>query len=74
MIAGAPELLMQIRMRAFRVMQDAGRELPLHVDRVYDLSDVVAAALIATGAAEPVRATLLEVKPFPVPERKGRRA
>ena len=44
---------MLIRMRAYRVMQDAGRERPLNVDEVYDLPDVLAHAFIATGVASP---------------------
>lgn len=45
---------MQIRMLIPRVMQDAGRELQLHVGKVYELPTVVAQALVATGAAERV--------------------
>jgi hypothetical protein len=44
----------QIRIVIPRVMQDAGRELQLHVGKVYDLPAVVGQALIATGAAERV--------------------
>jgi hypothetical protein len=43
---------MKIRMRLQRVMQDIGRERPLVAGEVYDLTDRVARALIATGAAE----------------------
>lgn len=38
-------------MLAQRVMQEAGQERPLTAGCVYDLPDVVGAALIATGVA-----------------------
>ena len=42
---------MRVIMRLARVWQDGGRERPLDVGQTYDLPDVVANALIATGAA-----------------------
>lgn len=47
---------MLIRMTRQRVIQDAGQERPLVIGGEYDLSDVIASAFIATGAAERVRA------------------
>jgi hypothetical protein len=58
---------------------DAGYERPLDAEQVYELSDVVARALIATGAAvaedvleETAVMDVLETKPMRVPETKVR--
>lgn len=42
-------------MLAPRVIQDCGREKPLAMGEDYDLPDVVASALVATGVAQRVR-------------------
>lgn len=66
-----------------RVWQDVGVERRLEVGSTYNLPDVVATALIATGAAvharatEPQRETSMEPperKPIAPPERKADRA
>jgi hypothetical protein len=67
---------MQVRMCAFRVMQEAGRGLPLHIGEVYDLADVVAPWVIAPGVAEHLVAWVSgpdELKPAMVPETGRRR-
>lgn len=42
---------MRVEMRRSRVWQDAGTEVQLDFGRQYELPDLVAAALIASGAA-----------------------
>jgi hypothetical protein len=69
---------MRVRMQRARVLQDAGKELPLDLGQVYDLAPAVALSLIATGAAEVVAETAAvvaapETKPMRAPETKGRR-
>lgn len=64
---------MLIRMRAPRVLQDAGQETPLNVDQVYDLPDVIAGALIATGVAMREPHDAREIAAVAVPERKAKR-
>lgn len=46
---------MRVRMLIARSLQEAGCERPLSADREYDLSEVVAISLVATGAAKAVR-------------------
>lgn len=58
-----------------RLLMDAGFERPLDVDQVYELPDVVARALIATGAAVVIEVTAAappETKPMRAPETKTR--
>jgi hypothetical protein len=64
-------------MTRYRTLQDAGREQPLSVGEDYDLSDLVAQSLIATGAAVCLEArhpVVPEAKPMAPPERKKRSA
>lgn len=42
---------MRVRMTRTRMFLDAGRERPLDIGSVYDLPQIVAESLIATGAA-----------------------
>jgi hypothetical protein len=68
---------MRVRMLRARVLQDAGKELPLDQGKVYDLVPAVALPLVATGAAEiadvAIVASAPETKPMRAPETKGRR-
>jgi hypothetical protein len=69
---------MEVLMVLSREWQDRGRAHPLDVGQVYDVPDVVGAALIAEGAARlPSDEDRLvrppETKPMAPPETKGPR-
>jgi len=63
---------MLVLMRISRAWQHAGREEVLQIGQAYDLPDVVARDLLASGAASQP-ADLREVKPAAAHETKGRR-
>lgn len=60
---------MKIRMLRTESLQHAGQQLPLTAGEVYDLSDVIARALVADGLAVACE-LVLETKQEP---KKGRR-
>jgi hypothetical protein len=70
---------MRVRMIRPRRFMDAGLERPLDAGASYDLADVVARSLIATGAAvadadaEAAAVAPPETKPFLPPETKHAR-
>lgn len=69
---------MRIRMLRARVLSDAGIERPLDLGQEYDLPQIVAESLIATGAAEESEdvfeesreAVAPEIRPMRPPETK----
>lgn len=46
-----------------RTLQEAGAERMLDAGRVYELAPIVAQSLVATGAAEPIEAAMVERAP-----------
>jgi len=68
---------MRIQMLRVRVLQDAGVERTLNVGDIYDLPEIVAYSLLATGAARITNGgtcdqVVPETKPLIVPETKER--
>lgn len=65
---------MRVEITHPRSYQDAGSVRQLNVGQVYDLPDVVALSLVATGAAKPAAGApqrAPERKPTGASERKG---